>query len=250
MACRATTWSCCELGGADVTCWRLPGGRVCGCCAGTACCHCGCRTCLAHPDHAQLTLAIPHACLLSTAVETSPRPLPCLTSTCRAWTSFAGQGRTILQRPCLTTCCPRPRVRSGWCGRVGGGCRLPATARVAVGCMPCACSPQTFSHLPPQHTHPTVFPSFFLAALLGEGPAGGLEGVDQPPASQTPQSSAERSGSLGGGAAPKTKPRRRGGKKHGKPTVDDLETLQIRGRVRGHGGMCRETSACARQLAV
>lgn len=79
-------------------------------------------------------------------------------------------------------------------------------------------------------------PFSFLAGLLGEGPPGGLEGVDQPPASQTPQSSAERSGSLGGGAAPKTKPRRRGGKKRGKPTVDDLETLQIRGRVSGHGG--------------
>lgn len=53
----------------------------------------------------------------------------------------------------------------------------------------------------------------------------------EPPASQTPQSSGERSGSLGGGAAPRTKARRRGGQKRGKPTVDDLDTLQIRGRV-------------------
>ncbi len=67
--------------------------------------------------------------------------------------------------------------------------------------------------------------------LLGEAAPADLQGVDQPPASQTPQSSGERSGSLGGGAAPKTKPRRRGGKKRGKATVDDLDTLQIRGRV-------------------
>ncbi|KAI7836928.1 hypothetical protein COHA_009260 [Chlorella ohadii] len=68
------------------------------------------------------------------------------------------------------------------------------------------------------------------SGLLGEAAPADLQGVDQPPASQTPQSSGERSGSLGGGAAPKTKPRRRGGKKRSKPTVDDLDTLQIRGR--------------------
>ena len=73
--------------------------------------------------------------------------------------------------------------------------------------------------------------------LLGEAAPADLQGVDQPPASQTPQSSGERSGSLGGGAAPKTKPRRRGGKKRSKPTVDDLDTLQIRGRVSVGAGL-------------
>lgn len=74
--------------------------------------------------------------------------------------------------------------------------------------------------------------------MFGEPPAGQpeVEGPQHPPGSQTPQTSGERSGSEGGGgAAPRTKPKRRGGKRRGRPTLDDIDTLQIRGRVRAAG---------------
>ena len=67
----------------------------------------------------------------------------------------------------------------------------------------------------------------------GLGAAPGKVGGPEQPGSQTPRSSSERTTSgASGGAAPRTaKARRRGGKKK-KATVDDIDTLQIRGKVR------------------
>ena len=71
-------------------------------------------------------------------------------------------------------------------------------------------------------------PSFPCAELLGEEEA---PPPAQHPSSQTPQTSGERSdGALGG--APRGRKR---GPKRLKPTVDDIETLQIRGKVRCSG---------------
>lgn len=84
-------------------------------------------------------------------------------------------------------------------------------------------------------TPPIPFYSTPPTGLLGDAREGMPEvaGPQRPPGFQTPQTSSERSGSEGGGAAPRTaKARRRGGKRRGKATVDDIDTLQIRGRVR------------------
>lgn len=54
------------------------------------------------------------------------------------------------------------------------------------------------------------------------------------PSSQTPQASEERSaGARGAADAPRARGARRGGLKRAKAIVDDIDTLQIRGRVRG-----------------
>jgi hypothetical protein len=68
----------------------------------------------------------------------------------------------------------------------------------------------------------------------------GQQQEGEPPRSQTPESSAERSdGSRGAAPAGGRKARRvgaAGGKKRLKATVDDIDTLQIRGRVGGWVG--------------